>query len=165
MSIGVQIFSQLHQKSIQKNTGSQHNNHDRIPFFIKVTWSVMMWCKGAPVAVSEWLACLTDMWEVSRLNPASYLCWNMHVVKRLAAKRLAGVTPEVNLRECISHTPPPSANKAAHSGFEIQRCHQWPHKKDLCPPKFFLKRCTNFNSLVNSSLILSSHFSLPPPKN
>ena len=49
----------------------------------------------------------------------------MHVEKQpaamLAAKRLTGVTPEVNLREHISHTPPPSVNKAAHSGFETQR--------------------------------------------
>ena len=42
----------------------------------------------------------------------------------LAAKRLAGVTPEVDLKEHITHMPLPGANKAAHSGFEIQRCHQ-----------------------------------------
>ena len=36
----------------------------------------------------------------------------------LAAKRSLGVTPEVNLRECIPPMPLPSANKAAHSGFE-----------------------------------------------
>ena len=34
----------------------------------------------------------------------------------LAAKRLAGVTPEVNLRECLTHI---YANKAANSAFEI----------------------------------------------
>ena len=39
--------------------------------------------------------------------------------------RSAGVTPEVNLREHVPHTPLPSVNKAAHSGFESQRrCHQ-----------------------------------------
>ena len=42
----------------------------------------------------------------------------------LATKRSAGVTPEMNLRECVTHTPLPSANKAAHSGFETQRCHK-----------------------------------------
>ena len=43
----------------------------------------------------------------------------------LATKRSAGVTPEMNLRECVTHMPLPSANKAAHSGFETQRiCHQ-----------------------------------------
>ena len=51
----------------------------------------------------------------------------MHVGKQivamLATKRLAGVAPEVNLRECISCMPLPSANKAAHSGFETQRRH------------------------------------------
>ena len=40
-------------------------------------------------------------------------------------KRVAGVTPEVNLKELLTHTPPPSVNKAAHSGFQTQRrCHQ-----------------------------------------
>ena len=39
----------------------------------------------------------------------------------LAAKRSAGVTPEVNLRECVTHTPLPNVNQAAHSGFETQR--------------------------------------------
>ena len=41
----------------------------------------------------------------------------------LAAKRSAGVTLEVNLKECIAHMPPPSMNKAAPSGFETQRRH------------------------------------------
>ena len=49
----------------------------------------------------------------------------MHVGKQLAAmldtERLAGVTPEVNLGECISHMSLPSVNKAGHSGFETQR--------------------------------------------
>ena len=70
-------------------------------------------------AVAEWLARLTDMMEVSWSNPASYLCWNTHV----AAKRSAGVTPEVNVREHISRTPLPSANKTAYSGFETQGRH------------------------------------------
>ena len=39
----------------------------------------------------------------------------------LVAKRSAGVTPEVNLNERVSRTPPLSTKKAAHSGFEIQR--------------------------------------------
>ena len=39
----------------------------------------------------------------------------------LTIKRLAGVTPEVNLKECISHMPLLSVNKVAHSGFETQR--------------------------------------------
>ena len=41
----------------------------------------------------------------------------------LAAKRSVGVTPEANIREHILCTPLPSVNKAAHSGFEIQRRH------------------------------------------
>ena len=41
----------------------------------------------------------------------------------LAPKRSAGVAPEVNLREHVTYMPPPSVNKAAHSGFETQRRH------------------------------------------
>ena len=47
------------------------------------------------------------------------------------------VTPEVNLRECTSHRPMQSVNKASHSGFE---CHQMSKagfsvalKTDMCP--------------------------------
>ena len=36
----------------------------------------------------------------------------------LVAKRSAGVASEVNLIECVMHMPPPSATKAARSGFE-----------------------------------------------
>ena len=72
----------------------------------------------------------------------------------LAAKRLAGFTPEVNPGECITHTPLPSAKKAVEPRGEITRCskqgHQWQHKKDLCPPKFFLKIIQN-NTLRNPS--------------
>ena len=42
----------------------------------------------------------------------------------LAAKRSAGVTPEVNLRECVTHAPLLSMNKATHSGFETHNKHQ-----------------------------------------
>ena len=36
-------------------------------------------------------------------------------------KSLAGVVPEVNLREHVTCIPLPSAKKASHSGFEIKR--------------------------------------------
>ena len=51
----------------------------------------------------QWL--LTDMEECS-------------LAAMLATKRLAGVAPELNLREHVTHMPLPSANKVAHSGFE-----------------------------------------------
>ena len=67
----------------------------------------------------------------------------------LATKRL-GIAPEVNFREHITCMPPQSINKAAHPGFEtLKRHHQKSKagvleapqkKKDLCPPKFFLKK-------------------------
>ena len=61
------------------------------------------------------------------------------LVSLLAAKRLAGVAPDVNL----GHTPPASMSKAAHCGLQSQRRHHqksktgylWSHKKDFCSPK------------------------------
>ena len=38
----------------------------------------------------------------------------------LAAKMSAGVTPVVNLRDCVTRMPLLSVNKAVHSGFETQ---------------------------------------------
>ena len=66
----------------------------------------------------------------------------------LATKRLAGVAPEVNLGECVAHTCLPSANKAAHSGFETQRRHHQKSKtgvsvapqKGLMSSRIFFKK-------------------------
>ena len=49
-----------------------------------------------------------------------YVDWNGSAAT-LTTKRSAGVAPDVNLREHVTHTPLPSVNKAAHSGFETQR--------------------------------------------
>ena len=49
----------------------------------------------------------------------------------LAAKRLAGVAPEVNLRKHLTHMPPLSMNKIVHSGFETQRRHHQKSKTGL----------------------------------
>ena len=75
-----------------------------------------------------------------------------------ATKRSAGVTPEVDLGEHVTHMPPSSVNKATHSGFETQRrCHQksktggyqWPHKKDLCLQKKFKNKFWRINYELN----------------
>ena len=66
----------------------------------------------------------------------------------LATKSLAGVTPEVNVRECVTCMPLPSANKAAHSIFETQRRHHQKSKtgvsvapqKGLMSAKVFFKK-------------------------
>ena len=44
-------------------------------------------------------------------------------VAMLAAKRSAGITPEVNLKECVTHMHLTCKNKAAHCDFETQRRH------------------------------------------
>ena len=64
-------------------------------------------------------------------------------------KRSVGVTPEANLRECITHiyVPLPSVNKVAHSGFETLRSHHQKSRtwvsvaaqKGLMSSNFFLK--------------------------
>ena len=57
--------------------------------------------------------------------PACRYIEEIGLAAMLATKRSAGVTPEVNLKEFVTHMPLPSANKAAHSGFKTQRrCHQ-----------------------------------------
>ena len=69
----------------------------------------------------------------------------------LAAKRLAGVTPEVNLMEHVTCTHQPNANKAAFSAFENQRRHHKKSKtgvsvapqKGRVSSKFFLKNDLN----------------------
>ena len=67
----------------------------------------------------------------------------------LATKKSAGVAPEVNLRECVTWISLTSANKAAHSGFEMQMRHHQKSKtkvsvtlqKGLMSSKlFFFKR-------------------------
>ena len=84
------------------------------------------------------------------------IAWDLYNIKgrrqllatMLAVKRLAGVTPELNLREHTSHTPLPSTNKATLSGFETQRKRNQKSKigvsvastKDLCPPIFFKRK-------------------------
>ena len=57
----------------------------------------------------------------------------------LAAKRSAGIAPEVNLKECVIRMPLPSVNKSAQ-----RRRHQKSitgvsvaPQKDSCPPYFF----------------------------
>ena len=70
----------------------------------------------------------------------------------LAAKRLAGVAPEVNLKECVTHMPLSATYKAAHSGFETQRKHHQKsktgvsvaHNKRLMSSKY-LKRTLREN--------------------
>ena len=64
------------------------------------------------------------------------------LVAILASKRLAGVTPDVNLIEHVKHMPLLTVNKVADYGFETQkRCRQSLKQgykcpqKDLCPTK------------------------------
>ena len=85
---------------------------------------------------------------IAVLSPtnASQVCGKDGSAAMLAAKRSAGVTPEVNLRRHVTCTALLSANKAAHSGFETQRrCHQKsktgvsvaPQKEPMSSKNFF----------------------------
>ena len=85
---------------------------------------------------------------LSTTNASLQLCGRDGSATMLVTKRSGDVTPEVNIRERVTHTPPPSMNKAAHFGFETQRRHHQKSKtgasvapqKSSCPPNFFLKR-------------------------
>ena len=54
-------------------------------------------------------------------------------VAMLAGKRSIGVAPEVNFRECGTHTSPQSTNKALKPKEDVTRSpkqgYQWPLKK------------------------------------
>ena len=53
----------------------------------------------------------------------------------LPSKMSAGVAPEVNLRESVTHTPSSSVNKAAHYAFETQRrCQQEVQNRSISGP-------------------------------
>ena len=75
--------------------------------------------------------------------PACRYVEEISPVAIVATKRLAGVIPEVNLKECETHMPLPSPNKTVHSGLKprenatrrLKQGHVWLHKKYLCPPK------------------------------
>ena len=68
--------------------------------------------------------------------PADRYVEKISLATMLAVKRLVGVAPEMNLRECVTHMPPQSMNKAAHSDFETQRrCHQKSKKGFSGPTK------------------------------
>ena len=59
----------------------------------------------------------------------------------LAAKRSAGVAPEVNLRERVTRTPPPSVNKAEPRGDVENRGISGTTKRTHVLQKFFKKCC------------------------
>ena len=63
----------------------------------------------------------------------------------LAVKRLAGVAPEVNLRNSIQARKHASKSTLALKPRaditrSLKQGYQWPHKKDMCPPNFFFKK-------------------------
>ena len=63
----------------------------------------------------------------------------------LATKRSAGVTPEVNLRECVTCMPAPSALRLPTLALKPRTVvtnspkqgHQWPHKRTYVLQIFF----------------------------
>ena len=73
----------------------------------------------------------------------------------LAAKRLAGVAPEVSLGECVTYMPPPSANKMSA---EVQnRDISGTTKRFMSSKKFFKKKsvCENVKIKVSQFTTLS----------
>ena len=52
--------------------------------------------------------------------PASKYVEEIRLAAMLVTKKSAGVLPDVNLREHVTRTPLPSANKASHCDFETE---------------------------------------------
>ena len=95
----------------------------------------------------------------------------------LAAKRSAAVAPEVNFREhaiciplpsvyvhlcqvcmytsakCVCTPLPSFATQRRRHQKSKTGVYQWPHKKDLCSPNFFLKKGTR-RYLTNSKILI-----------
>ena len=64
-----------------------------------------------------------------------HACGEQRPAAMLAIKKSIGVAPVVNLMEHTSCIPPPSGNKAAHSGFEMQReRHQKSKNRSISDP-------------------------------
>ena len=77
----------------------------------------------------------------------------------LAAKRSAGVTPEVNLREHVAHTPLPNTNKAARSDFASKRRHHQKSKTGgMSGPTKGLMSCKKFEPKNNAVAVAVSHW-------
>ena len=78
----------------------------------------------------------------------------------LAVKRLAGVAPEVNLRNNISCMLLPSTNKVAHLGFETQGRHHQKYKTGVSvAPQKGLISSKNFKRRMHSSRMRTVHSS------
>ena len=58
---------------------------------------------------------------IPKISTKTALNQSSHLYETLAAKKPAGVAPEVNLCEHVTCMPVPSVNKEAHSGFETQK--------------------------------------------
>ena len=102
--------------------------------------------------------------------------WGKRSADMLAIYTSRGVAPEVNLRECISRTPPKSSNKAkptlalkprGDDTGSLKQGYQWPQKWTCVQQKFFKKerkktldeksankpsRATEFSNLFAMSL-------------
>ena len=95
----------------------------------------------------------------------SQVCGRDGLAAMLAAKRLAGVAPDVNLREGVTHMPPPSVNKVARSGFETQRRRHQKSKtglsvaplKGLVSSQFFLKKEKKLGVRKHTCVLGSTH--------
>ena len=83
------------------------------------------------------------------LTSAETRMWGRRLAAMLALYTGKCVTPEVNLRECISCTPPHSSNKAEPTlalkpRGDVTRSpkqgYQWPHKWTCVQQKFFKKK-------------------------
>ena len=126
---------------------------------IFVTWTKL--CDQTKYENVSQVTHLTCVWVQVRQPTSAETClWGKWLAAMLALYTGKGVASESNLREHISHTPPQSLNKAAHSGFETQRRHHQKSKTgvsvtpqmNMCPTKFLGGLSLHLNHLIGSRM-------------
>ena len=75
------------------------------------------------------------MGQIRHPTSAETHLWGIQLAVMLAIYTGRGVTPEVNLREHISHMPPQSSNKAAHSVLKPGETSQEVRNRGISGPK------------------------------
>ena len=98
--------------------------------------NVQLWKAGRSGQMGSVSECQAGSLQFKSLHPTSTetCMWGRQLAILVKVLHHRGIS-----RECISHTPPPSANEAAHSGFETQRrCHQNSKTGVLVAPQMYM---------------------------
>ena len=91
-----------------------HAYHESAFFNTLKPYNAMSWRESAAIS----LYALALPWICNMQHSCTSLRLALHLLYNFS--RDSAKLGKANLKECVTHTPAPSANKAAHSGFETQ---------------------------------------------